>query len=240
MLSKLLYYTTKLFWATTLLLGIISCSEDETIFSLDDTYESSKIEHSNIRLFTTSGEVIENSVKLSFIERYKEYVGGTAFLEEDVLDVDDTQSSKISFQDDKIKMETVLTSSNYTYTMEDDLIRVSTGDTLSYIKERNNEVQANIEYYKPLYEEMTIISGGLNLSNTMVRFSEERYINIYGGVLRAPLLTYLLVQEYEGSFSRSIYRVTNLNNKLNESVYEHLGTKDTLLVQQNWLIYDVL
>ncbi|MBD0405274.1 hypothetical protein [Flammeovirga sp. EKP202] len=239
MLSKLLYYTTKLFWATTLLLGIISCSEDETIFNLDDTYESSKIEHSDIRLFTTSGEVIENSVKLSFIERYKEYVGGTAFLEEDVLDVEDTQSSKISFQDDKIKMETVLTSSNYTYTMEDDLIRVSTGDTLSYIKERNNEVQTNIEYYKPFYEEMIRVPGSMGF-NTMVRFSEERYINIYGGVLKAPLLTYLLVQQYEGSFSRSIYRVTNLNNKLNEGIYEHLGAKDTLLVQQNWLVYDVL
>lgn len=221
--------------------GATACSKDELSNQLKDRYESSRMEFSDLRIFTRNGEILDSSLKNKIIERYKQLnTFDFAFLEEDrKIKVDET--STLIFQSNSASITSADESDEYSYQIADSFIRFIQSQEVSYITSNDNFVTDRLVAHQPLHNAYETIPTTTGFS-TKVTERPERYARIQSSQLRFPLIEFFLYSN--NSFSNSlgggisIQTANSINNELNENVFSELSENDKLLVQQNWLIFE--
>ncbi|MDN5213032.1 hypothetical protein QQ020_13275 [Fulvivirgaceae bacterium BMA12] len=225
-----------------LILMLVACSDDESSVDFDPTktYNSSRIVHSNIRVFNSSGEIKAQESKNITISRFQEINSiDFQFLAADKpLQAD--ESENLHFEKDLA----IAGDESFDYIIENDLIRFIALDT-TVQESANPTFLDHLGVYTPGYEEITLNPAPLG-TVFITKSLEEKYARIKEGQLWFPQL-YFYHYSYgrlsTGSQGDDIYGIistiaSSLNNELNEGISTNLQSSDTLLVQTNWLVFE--
>lgn len=228
-------------WVLVFITTTISCSDDDIAFTLKEKYQSSRTEFSNVRIFTKTGEIVNKLSIDQVVQRYKELnTEDFEFLAGDVeTKVDEIMT--LSFQNGIASLASSVNSNEFSYHVTNDFVRFVSLDTISYITADKDFISEHLILHRPLYKTTEIIpvSTGFSVKITTL---PELYGNIQSEQLKFPLIRFFLLSNsgFSGSFNgdTSISTTTSINNELNESVFNGLSERDTLIVQQNWLIFE--
>lgn len=235
--------TNKIFLLLFLLVTSIGCSDEEADINFNKTYQSTRIEFSQIRIFTKNGEITDENSVSEVIQRYNKLnTFDFEFLEKDrQIEIDDI--IVISFNNGMSQISSPNQSNEHSFLKSNDFIRFTSLDTSSYITEDSDFITEYLISHQPLYKKVEIIPSTTGMV-TRITTLPERYAKIQSGQLKFPIIGFFLfsTSEFSGSLnlngSTNITVATSINNELNETVYSGLSQQDTLLVQQNWLIFE--
>ena len=224
---------------------VSACSDDEPSPVIDFTknYQSTRIQSSSIRIFTLSGEIQDEPSRQVALDRYR-IINQFSFdfLNED-RDLDSNETETLRF----VEGEAVINSmEKFSYLIEQDFIRLTAKDTTIIPSDIRPASMDNLGIHKPQYQELIIAPGSQGVLYNL-KTLEERYARTKSGQLRFPLIYY-----YQFSYGRlfidpgngePVYGVHStlagsVNNELNEEIYYQLSLQDTLLVQQNWVVFE--
>lgn len=237
----------KIFLLLLILATYIRCSDEGSDINLNRTYESTRIEFSQVRIFVKNGEITDKNVVNQVMQRYNKLnTFDFEFLEKDKqMEADDI--TVISFNNGigMSQINSPSESNEYSFLKSSDFIRFIGVDTLSYIESfetaSSKFITEHLISHQPLYKKIELIPGSTSFS-TLITTLPEMYAKIQPGRLKFPVIGYFLFNTSEdyGNLNRNtnVTSATSINNELSETVYNGLSQQDTLLVQQNWVIFE--
>lgn len=209
------------------------CSNDEVTseFNLTTYYFSNTIRHDEIRIFNSSGSLNLNSEQLFeqlVNEGYFSNLNSKFYISNPETTLAESEKENISFN----RTYAIINSEDSVLvTLQGSLIRLKETDTAKFIVDFNTELIESMGKYQPEFSKCCI-----PISNT-AGFQELKSIipEIYGLVEGERLIIPRLDFVFYGNGIRWSGAILN---ELNSNVFTFLRNSDTLIVQQNWIVFE--
>lgn len=212
------------------LLIVLSACDDSEEINYSGTYVSVSVKTSSVRMFTKAGEVKKSGVLEKFLP---EDIADDFFILSSPPDISGEIS--VEFLEDELvryteygndETRTLIKKNGIMYLEHNETgtIFVVGGQTFSF---------SNVVLYKPLYADTTPFAPGMGYEYA-VDIKECIYLQPKGQEIRLPILSAYYKHTSLGGGSTSAVR---LNNAFNNTGTKKLGSTDTLVVQQNYIVF---
>lgn len=212
---------------------LFSCGSDDggTLNERSGKHEADRKEFSEVKMYTINGEVNDQDVIIDYIDRndlgeegYFNTMSNVENAYEDIS-INFISEEVVNINDEE---------ENRDLREVNDYLCLEARDTISYFKS-TIPVVSKLEKQVPLYREEGLVSG-VSGGDYIVFEKHCYYIKVEEGVVKMPQISFYL-SEYFGGYSSSSLFVGGLNNEFNEEAYQYLQVNDTLLVQENDLVF---
>lgn len=210
------------------ILFLISCEEDD--YSYSGKYVSENFYFSDVRLFTSGGEITDaNTIKQTVLNYFpNEFImnSDTIFEAEGIIDIEFLSGEKafVNYRDINEERD-VKEKNGVLYIESDDLSR--------YYDSDDETIWKKISKYKPLYSNTQTLPS----SSGFVSYTDYKhclYLLGFEKKIKVPFLSYVLVHHSSGDNLQVEAGVKN-NNSFNKNVLDYLVAGDTLIVQEYYI-----
>lgn len=208
---------------------VISCSND---IDYTHTYIATKLEKGNIQLFTLSGEINNTSQINRFVSNHQSTISE---IYSSMLEIILLTPAKVGFLSTTEAQFLFINTIPVNVVNKNNALYLEAKDTFdtglryygySYTKP---SIYDSMFKYKELYRDTFLINSANN--TYAIRIRQCYYMTQMGNTLKMPFMNYWYFQP------NSTQSAGSVNNTFNNNCIGMMGDKDTLVIQQNQVVF---